>query len=227
MRSPPPHQRVQLCHQGRARLGAAGRAAGLGRAGEQVWRGEAGGLCSPAASTLNPFNTVPCWPPATQAHRPDSPWNVSLESQVPCTSFSQAGKILPAHGCHFPGPALTLSHNRRSTLSFLPSLVRSFLRRILPPPANHQPSQTSMGTQGAPPLDLRHSPPPGPNPLLDLGPSSSREPGSNPESPLLRPPDRSRKGAQEEARSTREGGRCSWKGKTERGRGEGHGRPCR
>ena len=112
--------------------------------------------------------------------------------------------------------------------AFLPSfVVSSFLRRIPPPPANHQPSQTSMGTQGAPPLDLRHSPPPGPNPLLDLGPSSSREPGSNPESPLLRPPDRSRKGAQEEARSTREGGRCSWKGKTERGRGEGHGRPCR
>ena len=193
-----------------------------------MWRGEAGGLCSPAASTLNPFNTVPCWPPATQAHHPDSPWNVSLDSQVPCTSFSQAGKIPPAHCCHFPGPALTLSHNRRSTLSFPPSLlVPSFPHRIPPPPANHQPSHTSMGTQGAPPLDLRHSPPPGPNPLLDLGPSSSREPGSNPESPLLRPPDRSRKGAQEEAQSTREGGRCSWKGKTERGRGEGHGRPCR
>ena len=151
VRSPPPHQRVQLCHQGRggARRGRARR----GWAGQEsrCGGGEAGGLCSPAASTLNPFNTVPCWPPATQAHHPDSPWNVSLDSQVPCTSFSQAGKIPPAHCCHFPGPALTVSHNRRSTLSFLPSLVRSFLRRIPPPPANHQPSQTSMGTQGAPP----------------------------------------------------------------------------
>ena len=175
-------------------------------------------MCSPAASTLNGFDTFPGWPPGTQAHHPDSPWNVSLESQVPCTAFSQAGMIPPAHGCHFPGPALTLSHNRRSTLSFLPSLVRSFLRRIPPLPANHQPSQTSMGTQGAPLLDLRHSPPPGPNPLLDLGPSSSREPGSNPESPLLRPPDCSRKRAQEETRSTREVGGAHGRGR-QRGAG--------
>ena len=192
-----------------------------------MWRGGGRRPCSPAASTLNPFNTVPCWPPATQAHHPDSPWNVSLDSQVPCTSFSQAGMIPPAHCCHFPGPALTLSHNRRSTLSFPPSLlVPSFVGSHLHPPTTN-PVTPPWALRVPPPLDLRHSPPPGPNPLLDLGPSSSREPGSNPESPLLRPPDRSRKGAQEEARSTREGGRCSGKGKTERGRGEGHVRPCR
>ena len=135
MGSPPPHQRVKLCHQG------------PGRAGQLVWRGEAGGLCSPAASTLNGFNTFPGWPPGTQAHHPDSAWNVSLESQVPCASFSQAGMIPPAHDSDFPGPALIFSHNHRSRLSFVPSLVRSFAH----PPSSHLSSLTSKGTQGAPP----------------------------------------------------------------------------
>ena len=176
VRSPPPHQRVQLCHQGRARLGAAGRAAGLGRAGEQVWRGEAGGLCSPAASTLNPFNTVPCWPPATQAHHPDSPWNVSLESQVPCASFSQAGMFPPAHGCDFPGPALIFSHNRRSTLSFHRLFVLSFVPSHLHPPTT-KPVRPPWALRSPPPPDLRHAPPPEPNPLMDLGPPPPGNPG--------------------------------------------------
>ena len=181
--------------------------------------GEAGGLCSPAASTLNPFNTVPCWPPSTQAHHPDSPWNVSLESQVPCASFSQAGMFPPAHGCDFPGPALTFSHNRRSTLSF----VRSFLPSLAPPPSSHQPSQTSKGNQDTPPSRPAPLPTPEPNSLHDLGPASSREPGSNPESSLLSPPDRSRKGAQEEARSTGRGCVGGWGGGNGRGRQRGAG----
>ena len=58
--------------------------------------------------------------------------------------------------------------------------VHAFVCLFVPQPSSHQPSQTSKGIQGAPALYLRCFPPLEPNPPLDPGPSSSREPGYNP-----------------------------------------------
>ncbi|XP_058538065.1 ral guanine nucleotide dissociation stimulator-like [Neofelis nebulosa] len=103
-------------------------------------------------------------PTAMKNKTDKSAWNKEL-------FLGRAGMLPPAHGCDFPGPALAFSHTLRSTRSFVPSHLH--------PPATN-PVRPPRALRVTPDLYLRCSPPNEPNPLLDLGPSSSREPGYNP-----------------------------------------------
>ena len=146
MRSPPAHQRVQLCHQGRGGVGRGG-------AGQARRAGVEGGGGRPVFTC--------CFHSQSLQHRPllassnsGPPPRLSLEcfsgiSGPLCFIFT-GRNVSSCSWMRLPWPCLDI-FPQPQVHPFLPSFVRSFVRSFPPPPSNHQASQTPMGTQVAPP----------------------------------------------------------------------------